>query len=173
MALLYITGAPGAGKTTLQRALTEHGYDARDLDNSHLGGPHNKASGLRVVIPPVDQRSPEWFEAHEWRVYPDAMKALKLEASDRDILLCGVAASDGEVLHLFDKILYLKLDDETLRQRIESRIDNDFGKNDFELLQILERKHGLDMKYSSLDVIEIDAEKSLDEVVDVIASHLS
>lgn len=172
MSLIYVTGAPGAGKTTLQKELSLRGYDTRDIDNSGLGGPYNKTSGEQVIIPPADQRSPEWFEAHEWRVHPDAFDKLKTEAANNDIILCGVAASDSAVLHVFDKILYLNIDDETLTGRLESRTDNDYGKNDFELLEILDRKHGLDEKYSSLDVIDIDATKSLDEVAEEIISHI-
>lgn len=172
MSLIYVTGAPGAEKTTLQKEFDRRGYETRDIDNSNLGGPHDKSTGDRVTIPPVDQRTPEWFEAHEWRVYPHAFDELKSETRDRDIILFGVAASDGEILHVFDKIMYLSIDDETLTGRIASREGNDFGKNDFELKDILNRKHGLDDKYLSLDVTHIDASKSLSEVSEEIISHI-
>jgi broad-specificity NMP kinase len=173
MALIYVTGAPGSGKTTLQKELSARGYETRDIDNSGLGGPYNKASGQQVVIPPADQRSPEWFAAHEWRVHPQAFTALKEEASGKDIILCGVAGSDSEILHVFDEILYLYLDDDTLIQRLQSRTDNDYGKNDFELSEILDRKHGLDAKYSDMKVIHIDATKSLRDVADTILAHVN
>jgi broad-specificity NMP kinase len=172
MSLIYVTGAPGAGKTTLQNELKRRGYDARDLDNPAFGGPHNKQSGERVTIPPADQRTPAWFEAHEWRIYHKAFDELKTAAKDNDIIICGVAASDGEILHVFDKIIYLKLDDRSLTERLKSRADNDYGKNDFELQEILNRKHGLDTKYASADVTVINAEKTLTEVVDDILSHI-
>lgn len=172
MTLIYVTGAPGSGKTTLQKELSRRGYETRDIDNSDLGGPHNKNTGELVTIPPADQRSPEWFEAHEWRIYLDAFTKLKDEATDKDIILCGVAASDGEILYIFDKIMYLNLDDKILTDRLKSRLDNDYGKNDFEVLEILDRKHGLDAKYASLNVIDIDATKTLDEVAGEIISHM-
>jgi dephospho-CoA kinase len=172
MALIYVTGAPGVGKTTLQRKLADRGYETRDIDNSNLGGPHNKSTGELVTIPPADQRTPEWFDAHEWRVYPKAFDSMKDEATTKDIILCGVAASDGEILHVFDKILYLDIDDESLIRRLKNRTGNDYGKNDFELREILQRKHGLDHKYSSLDVITIDATKTLSEVADQIISNV-
>jgi dephospho-CoA kinase len=173
MSLIYVTGAPGSGKTTLQKELGARGYETRDIDNSNLGGPYNKATNQQVIIPPADQRSPEWFEAHEWRVDPEAFDRLKAEASDKDIILCGVAASDAKILHVFDKIMYLMLDDETLTSRLGSRTDNDYGKNDFELQEILDRKHGLDKKYAELDVIKIDATKKLGTVAVEIISHIS
>ena len=172
MSFIYVTGAPGTGKTTLQKEFDSRGYETRDIDNSNLGGPHNKSTGDRVTIPPVDQRTPEWFEAHEWRVYPHAFDVLKSEARERNIILFGVAASDGEILHVFDKIMYLNIDDTTLAGRIANREGNDFGKNDFELKDILNRKHTLDNKYSSLNVTHIDASKSLSEVSEEIISHI-
>lgn len=172
MSLIYVTGAPGAGKSTLQKEFITRGYETRDIDNSNLGGPHNKSTGERVTIPPADQRTAQWFEAHEWRVYPHAFEQLKQEASDQNIILFGVAASDGEILHVFDKIMYLNINNDTLSDRIANRKDNDFGKNDFELHDILNRKHGLDNKYSSLHVIHINASKSLNEVTEEIISHI-
>lgn len=172
MSLIYVTGAPGVGKTTLQKEFDRRGFDTRDIDNSQLGGPHNKKTGERVIIPPANKRTPEWFATHEWRVYPHAFTALKDEASDHDIILFGVAASDGEILHVFDKIMYLNIDDETLRRRIQNREENDFGKNEFEMQDILNRKHGLDEKYGNLNAIDIDATKSLCEVADEIVSHI-
>lgn len=173
MAFFYVTGAPGAGKTTLQKELKRRGFDARDIDNSNLGGPHNKTSGNRITIPPADKRTPEWFEAHEWRVYPDAFHELKMNAAVKDIVLFGVAATDSKILHVFDKILYLQLDDETLQRRLQSRTDNDYGKNDFELKEIIERKHGLDAEYAPRDVTNIDATGPINEVADKIMRALA
>jgi thymidylate kinase len=68
--------------------------------------------------------------------------------------------------------MYLNLDDETLVSRLKTRIDNDYGKNDFELQEILSRKHGLDEKYSSLDVININASNSLSAVAEEIILHI-
>ncbi|MBM3210009.1 hypothetical protein FJZ39_01540 [Candidatus Saccharibacteria bacterium] len=104
MSLIYVTGAPGAGKTTLQKEFNTRGYETRDIDSSNLGGPHNKSTGEQVTIPPVDQRTPEWFEAHEWRVYPHAFDTLRSEARNKNIILFGVAESDGEILHVSIKL---------------------------------------------------------------------
>jgi adenylate kinase family enzyme len=172
MSLLYITGSPGAGKTTLQRELQAKGYDTRDIDSPDFGGPFNKSTNQRVIIPPADQRSPDWFDAHEWRVFHDAFEELKRQSKDSDIIVCGVAASDDEIIHVFDTIMYLALSDEVLLDRLTSRVDNDYGKNDFEAREILERKHGLDAKYASSRVIKIDANQSLADTVRQIESHL-
>lgn len=170
MALIYITGAPGSGKSSLQTELESRGYETHDLDDSSLGGPHNIATNQLVTIPPANQRTPEWFTEHEWRIYTDAVQKLKNQATDKDIYICGVAASDGEILPIFDKIFYLDIDDTTLKNRLSSRSKNDYGQNDFEVSEILQRKYDLDSKYSKIDVTHIDASQPLDIVTaDIIA----
>ncbi len=168
MALIYITGAPGSGKTSLQKELQSRGYETHDLDDHSLGGPYNKSTNKLVVIPPTDKRTPEWFDEHEWRIYPEAIKDLKEQAAAKDIFICGVAASDGDILPLFDKIFYLDIDDSTLKERLSSRSDNDYGQNDFEVSEIITRKHGLDSKYAGQDAIHINATQSIDKVADDI-----
>jgi hypothetical protein len=77
-----------------------------------------------------------------------------------------------QILPLFDRIMYLNIDDETILERIKNREENDYGQNEFELKEILARKRDLDEKYSKSDVIHIDAGKSLNEVADQIISYV-
>jgi dephospho-CoA kinase len=164
MAFIYITGAPGIGKSTLQNELTKLNYQVYDLDDSQFGGPHNKASGEKVVIPPVDEREDDWFDRHEWRIYRSAFEGLKQGAKNKIIIVCGVAEADHEITDLFDKILYLKVSDEVLTERIAQRVKNDYGHNQSELLEIMNRKHKLDAKYQGSSNV-IDASGSIQETV--------
>lgn len=170
MALIYITGAPGVGKSSIQKELTEAGYTAYDIDDRKLGGPYNKISGKLVIMPGVNLRTPEWFDQHEWRINIQAIEALKEQANLKAILVCGVAESDDLILHLFDKILYLEIDNDILAQRLSGRSKNDYGQNDFELQDILLRKKRLDEKYSGTNINKINANKSLKEVIQDIVS---
>jgi broad-specificity NMP kinase len=168
MSFIYVTGAPGVGKSTLQKELSNRGLEVYDIDDSELGGAHNKASGKRVNIPAAKERAPEWFNEHEWRIDRKAIEVLKNKAIDTDVIICVIAPEDESILPLFDKIFYLKLDDDDLRQRIASRIDNDYGKNSNELLHILERKKKLDARYINIKAIMINATESPSE----IANHI-
>lgn len=172
MALIYITGAPGSGKSTIQRALTEQGLECYDIDAPTFGGPHNKASGERVVIPPADQRAANWFDYHEWRIYPNAFIKLQKESRSKDVVICGVAEADTKIIHLFDKILYLKLNDELLKERLLNRTDNDYGKNSSELTEIMRRKHNLDDRYNSSNSVIIDASLTLNRLTEEILSQI-
>lgn len=172
MSLIYVTGAPGVGKTTLQKELLGLGYDARDLDDPVFGAPHNKATGKAVVFPDVSDRTPAWFDAHEWRLYSKEFERLGIEAKDKPIIILGVASTDSEILPVFDKIMYLNIDDALLSNRVRGRKENDYGHNEFELEEILTRKLKLDAKYQKPVFIQIDASKSLTEVTEQILSHI-
>lgn len=172
MPLIYVTGAPGAGKTTLQEELTNRGLKTYDLDNPNLGGPHNKASGERVVIPPAAERTQDWFDNHEWVTYEQALDDLKVQAKDNTIYICGVAENDGKILHLFDKIVYLQLSDEILAKRLSNRGVDDYGKNKFELEEIIERKYRLDKRYGEMNVVYVDASMPVIDAADsIIMQH--
>lgn len=167
MSFIYITGAPGVGKSTIQRGLSDLGYEAYDIDSPDLGGPYNLESGERVQIPPAESRPNDWFDHHEWRIDIDALRKLKETAStlNAPLYLCGVAPSDEQILPLFDKIAYLQIDNDNLVHRLLHRIDNDFGKNDAEISMIIKRKVQLDYRYASSNVICIDASRPLDAVI--------
>lgn len=172
MAFIYITGAPGIGKSTIQKELQNKGFEVYDLDDTQFGGPHNKASGDRVVIPPAEERENDWFDRHEWRIYRTAFEELKLGSKNKNIIICGVAKNDTEVIDLFDKIIYLHVNNDTLKERLFSRIDNDYGKNGSEVDEILNRKKKLDEKYTGSSVDRIDTSGSLDSIVEDILAHI-
>lgn len=51
--------------------------------------------------------------------------------------LCGHAAGDAEIWHLFDRVFVLRVDEGTLRERLITRTSNSYGKAPHELEQIL------------------------------------
>lgn len=168
MSLFYITGTPGTGKTTIQKELLNRGYEALDIDQRRFGGPVNLKTGERTRVPPIEDRSPDWFEQHEWRVSRSGVEELKAEAKDKDIYLCGATTTEHLVWDLFDKVFYLNVDEETLRNRVLNREDNDFGKGEGELEIILDRYRASQEKLATLGATVIDATGSIDEAVDLV-----
>lgn len=168
MPFIYVTGAPGSGKSTVKKELGSRGLEVYDIDDAELGGAHHKASGKRVTIPPAHDRAPRWYDEHEWRVDYAAISSLKDKAAHTTIIVCGVAPDDGGILDLFDKIFYLKLDEDKLKKRIMTRTDNDYGKNPNELMHIIERKKKLDARYANSNAVMIDAGLPAGEIADQI-----
>jgi dephospho-CoA kinase len=168
MALIYVTGTPGSGKSTIQHELTRLGYIAYDLDDARFGGPFNKASNTHVAMPPIEERTPEWFDAHEWRVYREAVLELQKEMTDKVVYLCGTATTEDAIIDIFDKVIYLNVVEDTLRQRIANRLENDFGKTPHELERILARYREAQASLSSKNYEIIDANSTLNDTIEKI-----
>ncbi len=168
MALIYITGAPGAGKTTLEKELRRRGFETHDMDDPDIGGAHDKITGQREAIPPVEDRPIDWFDTHEWKTSKSAIEELRKKALDTTIFLCGVAPDDNELMPLFDKVVYLDVDEASIRKRLAERVDNDYGKTDTELEDILRRRQAMDLRYKELGVLCIDGSQEPQQIADAI-----
>jgi dephospho-CoA kinase len=168
MSLFYVTGTPGSGKTTIQEELVNRGYEAYDIDQPRFGGPVNLKTGERTTVPPIEDRSPDWFKEHEWRVSRSGVEQLKAEAKDKVIFLCGTTTTEHLVWDLFDKILFLNVDEPTLRHRILNRKDNDYGQGEGELEIIMNRYRTAQEKLPTLKVTLIDATGSIDETTEAV-----
>lgn len=171
MALLFITGVPGSGKSAVEAQLRNLGHESYDADS--IGAAYNIESGAVVKIPPAEERTPEWFQAHQWRVQRERVEQLKQDSKTKPIFLCGTASNEEDLWDLFDQVFILHIDEETLKHRILSRTDNDFGKNEHELQEILVRHKESSRKLSLPKVVVIDATKPLEVVVQEILDKAS
>lgn len=172
MALIYITGIPGVGKSTIQHELVRRGYEAFDIDQPRFGGPTNLVTGEPVTMPAISDRPKEWFEQHEWRVSRDAVEELKQQSENKLIFLCGTTTTEHLIWDLFDAVLYLQVDEQTLRTRLEKRQGNDFGKTEDEVQIILSRFHEAEEALRHLDVTMIDATGTLHDTVKQIETFI-
>ena len=95
----------------------------------------------------------------------DQRKAVvELENPEPDVLfVCGSSRNRDKLLHYFAKVFNLRIDDNTMRQRLEARTDDDWplGEAGVELMLELNRA---DEKPAG--AIDIDATQPLDRVVD-------
>ena len=157
MPFIYITGCAGSGKSTIQKELLILGYDAHDEDDPDIGSAYNKQSNKAVKVPTAEKRTPKWFSEHEWRLLPEALHELKQLSTQKLVFLCGSAVPEDQAKDLFDKVVFLDIDDQTLRKRILSREGNDYGKTGAELQMILETSKTLKKVYEKNGSIIIDA----------------
>ena len=166
---MLVTGISGAGKSTVCDALHARGYEAHDIDLDGNAAWINRQTGRSW---PPDQRpdtgAPDWFEQYEWRVVPEKVEALAARARDQLIFLAGMASNGHEVWHLFSRVIYLSIDEPTLRRRIESRTTNDFGRTSNELAAILEWHEFAERQHRQAGATIIDATLPSDRVVDAV-----
>lgn len=171
MSLIYIKGTPGSGKTTIRERLSSLGYESHDADDRDMGGPYNNATNKRVEYP--KNPSKEWFEAHSYRLIPKAVERLHENAKNKLIFLCGTASNEDDLWDLFDQIIFLNIDEETLKKRIARRTNSDYGKTSHELELIMDKYRDDEQKRTRSGVVSVDATKPIGEVVSSILSATS
>lgn len=75
-----------------------------------------------------------------WRISRAEVEALAARTQDKTTFLCGSAENEVDVWDLFDLVVCVVVDNETLRDRLLTRTTNTFGKHPEELAAALEPK---------------------------------
>jgi thymidylate kinase len=156
-----IEGVSGTGKTSVCEELQKRGYKTIDADEelAYYGDPETGE---------ILERSPMNWIWHKDKT----QKCLQNENNDL-IFICGGAMNQNEFAHYFKKTFVLNIDDETLKYRLASRTNNDFGKHPDELALQLKWNAGAVKNANEKDAIIIDATMPIEKVVDQILSHIS
>ena len=168
MALIYITGVSGSGKTAVRNTLQTLEYEAYDVDSPEISVITELETGKTIEIPPADLRGSDWFSRHSWTILPNAIYNLKKLSDSRLVFLCGAAKNDKDFWEQFDLVICLDISEKELRYRIANRKDNDYGKNSHELQEIIDWHGAATEKYKALGAYVINAERPKDEVVEMI-----
>ena len=165
MALIYVTGSSGAGKSTLCDALRRLGERALDADCDGLAAWHTVGSGQVLDLPGwAAGRSQEWYKAHSWRYVRARFEEIAL-GTER-VFVFGTAANERDVWDLFDLVVYLWIDEVTLRARIAGRVTNGFGKAPLELEAILSWHRDAHETYEGFGAVVVDARRPLPVVLE-------
>ncbi|MDP4038439.1 MAG: AAA family ATPase [bacterium] len=172
MPLIYITGNSGAGKSTIRKELQKRGYEAHDTDENGITCWYNKQTGKKVEKPPeLKDRTQEWYTKHDWRVSRKRIEELVSRAKDRSVFLCGTTANENKVWDLFSTVIFLTIDIETLKHRLATRTNNEFGKTSVELRNILSQHKLSEEINRKFGAIMIDATQSVPKVVDKLLDY--
>lgn len=165
MSLIYITGIAGAGKSAVCMKLKALGYEAHEGDDN-LSAFYNNQTGEIVNRPTSsDERTVQFRKEHTWKMSREKLQTLKNKAGDKPIFVCGVAANEDEYINVFDTVIALVLDTDTLLSRINSRSDSDFGKSEHERKTLLEWQNNTKDYYRKIKARIVDASQPLDAVV--------
>ena len=137
-----VEGLSGAGKSSVYEELIRRGYKAISTDRAWKRGADPDTGSM-------------------W----DRQRAIsELESPEPDVLfVCGSSRNRDVFLPYFTKIFNLRIDDDTMRRRLQERTNNDFGKQseEVELMLTLNRS---DEKPAG--AIDVDATQPLQQVVD-------
>ncbi|HUQ62237.1 MAG TPA: AAA family ATPase [Acidimicrobiales bacterium] len=170
MPLIWLTGVPGAGKSTVRRELVRRGEIAHDADEDGSRVWLDRATGLAVDDPGRGRRPPIWNERHWYPIARDRVESLRRSGNHDVVFLAGSVPNELDVWDLFDLVLCLIVDDETLRHRLASRTDNDFGKDPAVRDAVLSWNATAAQNYTRFGATLIDATRPLEDVVDDVVA---
>jgi hypothetical protein len=159
-----VDGLSGAGKSSVYEELIRRGYPAISTDRA-WGYDADPDTGL--------PGGPDTFDTWMW----DRQKAVsELESPDPDVLfVCGSSRNRDDFLPYFTKVFNLRIDDDTMRRRLQERVVNDVGKlppsNErmWTPMEPEEVERMLELNRSDekpAGAIDLDATQPLNEVVD-------
>ena len=145
-----VEGLSGAGKSSVYEELIRRGYKAISTDRAwkYRADPY-------TGLPDGRHHNSMW----------DQRKAVsELENPEPEVLfVCGSSRNRDRFLPYFTKIFNLRIDDDTMRRRLQERTNNEFGKQPEEV-ELMLRLNRSDEKPAG--AIDVDAAQPLEQVVD-------
>ncbi|GAA1650727.1 AAA family ATPase [Kribbella alba] len=172
MALIYITGASGAGKSTVRAELRRRGYPAHGTDEDGLSRWFDNRTGAEVSMPTDPaHRDDNWFMHHTYRLPPETVLRVAAAVGDKVGFICGTVGNDDQIWDLFTAVISLSIDAATVRRRLAERVDS-FGSTEDELQRVLAWHANVDADNRRFGAILIDASPPVTEVVDHLLTEL-
>lgn len=167
MALVWVTGNSGTGKSTICKLLKDQGRLAFDADWDGYNGWVDRTSGAIVKDPPYPVPA-GWLDRFAWRISRTEVEGLAAKMQHKMAFLCGSAENEEAVLDLFDLLVCVVIDNETLQTRLLTRTSNAFGKNPEEMAAALQNNNITESTYRDLGAVIVNGTRPPSEVVDEI-----
>ena len=159
-----VEGVSGTGKTSVCHELRRRGYAAFNGDRDLRLHPDRTTDERCTVI-----ASPEARHARNlWDV--DQVRRLAADQDDEATFFCGGSRNFAAFIDVFESVFVLDVDADTLKQRLASRPDDEWGKSPSEREFIL-RLHATKEDLPATGIV-IDATRPLVRVVDDILGHI-
>ena len=129
---------------------------------------YNHWVDLASGAPVVDLPDPVPLEHYAWRISRTKVESLAARARQTVAFLFGSVENEVDVWDLFDLVVCLVSDSETLRERIQSRTTNAFGKHPDQMAAVLRWNETVESIYSRSGATIIDGRQPVYEVADAI-----
>lgn len=169
MSLVWVTGNSGSGKSTVCASLVRRGWTALDADEDGYSGWVDRVSG-QIPHDSPDPVPAGWLDRYGWRIDLARVEELAEAARGRTVFLCGSAENETELFSLFDRMICLVINDETLRERLLARTNNPFGQHPEELAAALDDNRAIPARHARSGAAIIDGTLPRELVVDAIVA---
>lgn len=116
----------------------------------------SRATGERVVDWPHPLPT-RWRDDHAWHIDTNRVRDLAADVRGEIGFVAGTVENEADAWDLFDHVICLVIDDETLRHRLATRTANSFGKDPVELEMALAANRGASARYRNRGAAIIDA----------------
>ncbi|WP_405533961.1 hypothetical protein OG787_00790 [Streptomyces sp. NBC_00075] len=147
--------------------LRGRGHVALDADEDGFSRWIDRATG-EVVMDPPDPVPEGWLDRYGWAIARERVETLVEESRSRIAFLCGSVENEADVRDVFDLVVCLVIDEDTLRHRLATRTTNAFGQHPEELAAALKWNPQMRAIYERRGATIIDASKPVTEVVDSV-----
>ena len=145
MAVVFVTGMSGTGKSSALAELERRGHRVVDTDYGDWI---------------EDESEPLWRE--------DRINELLDGHVDGTLFISGCVANQGKFYERFDAVVLLRAPGDVILERVSVRATNDYGKSDAERERILSDLAAVEPLLRRGATAEIDTRAPLDEVVDAL-----
>lgn len=151
---VLVTGMSGTGKSTLMSEFASRGYVAFDVDDPNLGLTYPRDHGELG-----------------WNV--ESIRNLLSRTTASPLFLAGCSDEQVELYAEFDYIVLLSAPPETLRERLASRIGNDYGKSPQQLAAVFHYVETVEPLLRRCADLEVITTVEVECVAKVILEHLA
>lgn len=163
MPLVWVTGSPGVGKSTACGLLKRAGRLAADADFEGFNDWVDRASG-HVAPDPGSPLPPGWQGRYSWQISRSAVEEYAARARGEVAFLFGTVENEVAVWDLFDLVVCLVADNQTISDRLRRRTTNAYGKQPGELAAVLGWNDTAEATYRRFGAIIIDGRRPAAEV---------
>ncbi|MBP9852228.1 MAG: AAA family ATPase [Candidatus Pacebacteria bacterium] len=166
-----ITGISGTGKTTVSQLLNQKGYKSIDIDEvKGLCHWRNKETQEKARF--YTGIGKDWLEAHEWICDIEKLKQL-INQNNGPVVVIGMPTNQKEFYSLFDTIFLFQCSENTFIHRLNTRVNNDFGKDIEEQKIILNWYKDFEKEMLENGAIPINTEKPANEVAEEVIKNIT
>ena len=166
MKSVFVTGLSGVGKSTLSLGLQDRGYAAYDIEEMGFFSMYNIETGEELLE--WDNADIELVKKMNWVCDAERLRAHIRQQHADVVFYCGAASNVAEIAPLFDQIVLLTADEATIRYRLSTRTNNDFGRVREAQDLVLEGQDIYERSLREIGAVVVDANAALDHVADEV-----